>query len=91
MDDPLGLHWGYQLMTRAGVRSGVLYPILQRMLDGGWLQDGWEDPQVIAERRPARRYYEVTDRGRRELGAIISEASADPRFVSLLAWAQGTR
>ena len=42
MDDPTGQHWGYDLSRRAGVRSGVLYPILHRMLDEGWLEDGWE-------------------------------------------------
>ena len=91
MEEPLGRHWGYRLITRSGVRSGVLYPLLQRMLADGWLLDGWEDPQEIAERRPPRRYYEMTDKGRRELGALLSQAGTDPRFVSLLAWAAGTR
>jgi PadR family transcriptional regulator PadR len=32
--------WGYELSRQTGVRSGVLYPILHRMLDEGWLVDG---------------------------------------------------
>lgn len=86
MDDPAGRHWGYELMKQAGVRSGVLYPVLQRMLSDGWLSDGWEDPAEIDGRRPARRYYELTDKGRRELGATIADASTDQRFAALFAW-----
>ena len=37
MSDPSGKHWGYALMQESGVRSGVLYPILARMLTDGWL------------------------------------------------------
>lgn len=59
------------------------------MLDAGWLEDGWEDPTEIAERRPPRRYYRLTDEGRREIGGILEQARADPRFVSLFPWAGG--
>jgi PadR family transcriptional regulator PadR len=84
--DPSGRHWGYDLSRRAGVRSGVLYPILQRMLDDGWLSDGWEAPAEITGRRPPRRYYELTDKGLSGLGAVVADAQTDPRFVSLIAW-----
>lgn len=40
MADPSGRHWGYELSRQSGVRSGVMYPLLQRMLDEGWLTDG---------------------------------------------------
>lgn len=72
MSDQLGQHWGYDLMKRAQLRSGVLYPILQRFLEEGWLKDGWEDPRTIEKRRPPRRYYELTDKGRRELGVLTA-------------------
>ncbi|MGH3773654.1 MAG: PadR family transcriptional regulator [Pseudonocardiaceae bacterium] len=68
LDEPTGQHWGYELFTRSGVRSGVLYPMLTRMLDEGWLTDGWEDPNTIRDKRPPRRYYELTDKGRLRLG-----------------------
>lgn len=86
MEDPLGRHWGYDLMKRARVRSGVLYPVLQRMLAAGWLSDGWEDPAEVEGRRPPRRYYRLTDRGRRELGAVLESAQTDDRFIPLLGW-----
>ncbi len=89
MGSPERRHWGYDLMKRSGVRSGVLYPILQRMLQEGWLRDGWEDPTEIVEPRPPRRYYELTSKGCKELGGVINEAHTDPRFVPLLASIEG--
>lgn len=73
MEDPQGRHWGYDLTKRAGVRSGVLYPILRRLETEGWLDDGWEDPETIRG-RPPRRYYELTDEGRIALGGLAEQA-----------------
>ncbi len=84
MTDPTGLHWGYGLSKQAGVRSGVLYPLLGRMLRERWLEDGWENPAEIVDGRPPRRYYELTAKGKSELGAILAAASSDVRFRSLL-------
>jgi len=79
LDDPTGRHWGYELCKRSGVRSGVLYPMLTRMLGEDWVEDGWEDPTTIREKRPPRRYYELTDKGRQALGAVLQEARRDAR------------
>jgi len=84
MEDSTGRQWGYNLSRRAGVRSGVLYPILHRMLDEGWLEDGWEDSAQLNGKRPPRRYYELTDEGRIELGGLLQEARTDARFRSLV-------
>jgi PadR family transcriptional regulator PadR len=86
MADSTGQHWGYELSKRSGVRSGVMYPILQRMLDEGWLDDGWEDqPRVGRAKRPPRRYYELTEEGKTALGAVIAEARRDARFAPVIA------
>jgi PadR family transcriptional regulator, regulatory protein PadR len=86
MERPTDKHWGYELGQTAGVRSGVLYPMLTRMLDEGWLIDGWEDPAVI-HGRPPRRYYELTDNGRDQLGGVLERARLDKRFADLrLRW-----
>ena len=77
-------HWGYELGKQAGVRSGVLYPMLTRMMEEGWLADGWEDADVIKAKRPPRRYYELTPKGKLELGTILNSAQSDPRFRGLL-------
>lgn len=85
MGDPGGRHWGYNLSKQSGVRSGVMYPILQRMLDKGWLDDGWEEqPKVGRAKRPPRRYYELTEDGKVALGALIAEARRDARFAPLI-------
>jgi PadR family transcriptional regulator PadR len=86
MSDASGRHWGYELSKSSGVRSGVMYPVLQRMLGEGWLADGWED-QVHAgkSKRPPRRYYELTDEGRGALGAMLTEARRDARFRPIFA------
>jgi PadR family transcriptional regulator PadR len=84
LDDPRGRHWGYELSKQTGVRSGVLYPMLTRMLNEGWVEDGWEDPTTIREKRPPRRYYELTDKGRLALSAVLQEASRDMRFTGLV-------
>ncbi|WP_184810776.1 helix-turn-helix transcriptional regulator [Actinophytocola algeriensis] len=36
--------------------------MLSRLLEEGWLTDGWEDPTTI-HGRPPRRYYEITKLG----------------------------
>ena len=85
MADASGRHWGYQLAKQSGVRSGVMYPLLQRMLDQGWLADGWEgQAQTGRAKRPPRRYYQLTDAGKAALGAVISEARRDARFAPLI-------
>jgi PadR family transcriptional regulator, regulatory protein PadR len=80
MDDPFGHHWGYDLGKKASLRSGITYPALTRMLEDGWLTDGWEDPAETGG-RPPRRYYELTDLGRRELAGVIQDAGTDPRWA----------
>ena len=77
-DDQL---WGYELSRQAGVRSGVLYPILHRMLDEGWLVDGWEELDPAIDKRPPRRYYRLTEEGARQLGAVLQKAEKDTRFT----------
>jgi len=81
MRRPRNEHWGYDLTKETGVRSGVLYPILARMLDQGWLEDGWEDIATVRENRPPRRYYVLTNEGMRQLGAMATAAASDLRFT----------
>lgn len=81
--DPDGRHWGYPLSRESGVPSGALYPMLTRLLDEGWLADGWEDPSTVRGRRPPRRYYELTDKGRQGITELLAKAGTDRRFVDL--------
>lgn len=80
LEDSDGKHWGYDLSKRSGVRSGVLYPILHRMLDDGLLEDGWEEQG----KKPPRRYYVLTPEGIAKLGGVLEEARHDARFRRLV-------
>jgi PadR family transcriptional regulator, regulatory protein PadR len=84
MQDPTAQHWGYELSRCTGVRSGVLYPILSRMLDEGWLEDGWEEQGIVSKKRPPRRYYKLTGEGQRSMEAVLAEAQRDLRFSTPL-------
>ena len=78
--EPFGRHYGYGLMDAAHVLSGTLYPILDRMLDDDWVTAQWDLDESTGK---PRRIYELTDRGRQELGAVVAHAKADRRFASL--------
>lgn len=77
-----GRVWGYALSKKSGVRSGVLYPTLDRMMGEGWLEDHWED-NAGGKKRPPRRYYTLTDRGRSNLGGVVRRAESEQRFAGL--------
>lgn len=74
-------HWGYETSKATGIRSGSLYPILTRFLDAEWIADGWEDPGNTGG-RPPRRYYELTERGRAEMGGFVPGARIQARVAS---------
>ena len=85
LERPFDRHWGYELQKDAVVRSGALYPILRRLLEAGWVEDGWEDPQEVNGGRPARRYYVLTAEGSVAARAYLADAIEDERF----AWLRG--
>lgn len=67
-------HFGWALSKRARTRTSTMYGVLSRMLEAGWLTDGWEDQAVAAqEKRPPRRFYELTAQGKAELTAWLAE------------------
>lgn len=46
-----------------GIKEGTLYPILQRMVDNGWLAGKWVKVGV----RRKRHYYSMTSKGQAQL------------------------
>lgn len=75
MADPDAVHYGYDLSRTTKIRSGVMYPTLQRLLDAGWVGDGWEDPTTIQKRRAPRRYYRLTELGKEKAAEILGVSS----------------
>jgi len=49
--------------------QGTLYPLVNRLYDAGLVSSYWE----VADNDRRRRYYEITDAGRRELDEFRSD------------------
>lgn len=76
--------YGRELMEAGGVKSGTLYPILDRLEDEGWIVGEWEavDPRTVG--RPRRRYYKLTGAGAVAATREVQRASARLRVPSAL-------
>ena len=64
---------GADIARRANLKSGTLYPLLNRLEEAAWLSSKWEDvsPQEVG--RPRRRLYEMTGLGVRRASAEFEE------------------
>jgi len=66
-----GESYGYEIAKRlddAGlgrIKGGTLYPVLNRLEEAGLVQAEFR----VAERGPGRRYYRLTEDGRRDLAS----------------------
>lgn len=67
-DDP---PWGYRICSKAGLGSGTVYPILERLEQAGWITGVWENGQPTD--RPRRRLYSMTADGRAAYAAAIAQ------------------
>ena len=73
-----GYRYGFDIMDASGLPDGTVYPALRRLEAAGCLASTWEDERrARREKRPARRYYEITAAG----AAVLEEARA--RFRGL--------
>ncbi|MDE2182851.1 MAG: helix-turn-helix transcriptional regulator [Alphaproteobacteria bacterium] len=61
LEQPRRWQYGYDLSKQTGLKSGTLYPLLQRLNEGGLLEAKWQDPQVPG--RPPRHAYRLTAQG----------------------------
>jgi PadR family transcriptional regulator PadR len=66
------IRYGFDIMDATGLPSGTVYPVLGRLERDGYVRSKWES-QAIAQRekRPPRRYYEITASGSRVLAASL--------------------
>lgn len=63
-----GHQYGFDVIAETGLTSGSVYPTLDRLERDGLARSNWEDAKVAhAEKRPPRRYFEITDEGKQEL------------------------
>ncbi|MGW3606792.1 PadR family transcriptional regulator [Micromonospora sp. NPDC005161] len=59
-----------------GLPTGTISPILDRLLDGGWLSDRWEEADTVTS-RPRRRYFRLTDEGRHSTQEPLAAAEKE--------------
>ena len=72
-----GVQYGFDIMDRTGLPSGTVYPALSRFERDGLVRSDWEDAQYAhREKRPPRRYYEITAAGERALAEIRQRVRA---------------
>ena len=77
-----GHHYGFDIMDVTGLPSGTVYPILRRLDRERLVRSRWEKDTVAhRERRPPRRYYEVTDAGDKMLGEALERLRAAKRVL----------
>ncbi|SEI84370.1 transcriptional regulator, PadR family [Deinococcus reticulitermitis] len=69
--------YGYDLSRATELKSGTLYPILQRLHEQGYLEAGWE-PSPHAG-KPPRHIYRLTEEGLR----LARERQAEGRSRKL--------
>jgi PadR family transcriptional regulator, regulatory protein PadR len=63
---------GFDIMDATGLPSGTVYPILGRLERDGYVRSRWESQTTaFREKRPPRRYYEVTATGAKTLAHSI--------------------
>ncbi len=66
------IRYGFDIMDTTGLPSGTVYPILGRLERDGYVRSKWESQTVAQrEKRPPRRYYEITASGSRALAASL--------------------
>ena len=63
-----GTGYGFDVMDQTGLPSGSVYPALSKLEKSGLVRSRWEAATLARrEKRPPRRYYEITPDGTRAL------------------------
>jgi PadR family transcriptional regulator PadR len=66
------IRYGFDIMDATHLPSGTVYPILGRLERDGYVRSRWESQTIASrEKRPPRRYYEVTAAGAKVLAHSI--------------------
>ena len=81
-----GNRFGFDIMDATGLTSGTVYPTLDKLEALGFLVSHWEDARMARrEKRPPRRYFDLTSAGAHALAAALTRYK-NLRPVSLAAW-----
>jgi PadR family transcriptional regulator PadR len=81
-----GNRFGFDIMDATGLTSGTVYPTLDKLEALGYLTSRWEDARTARrEKRPPRRYFDLTAAGASALAAALTRYK-NLKPVSLAAW-----
>jgi PadR family transcriptional regulator PadR len=81
IEDVRAEHAGADLMDRAHISSGSLYPLLIRFEQLGLLESRWEEGDPATLGRPLRRFYRITSQGAEVAFRALSELSLPANLV----------
>ncbi|MGW6317684.1 helix-turn-helix transcriptional regulator [Streptomyces sp. NPDC055099] len=76
--------WGLKICEEADLGSGTVYPILERLVDAGWITRYEETAEHPG--RPKRFYYQLTAAGQR---AAQQARQTKPRLFGMRTAAEG--
>ncbi len=63
-----GHRYGFDVLEQTGLTSGTVYPALERLEQLDLARSRWEEAALAhEEKRPPRRYFEITATGKQEL------------------------
>jgi DNA-binding PadR family transcriptional regulator len=81
-----GSRFGFDIMDATGLTSGTVYPALDKLESLGYVTSTWENPRhARRDKRPPRRYFDLTDAGATALAAALTRYK-NLKPVSLAAW-----
>ena len=76
--------WGLQIVKMTGLKTGTVYPILERLEDAGWITSQWDTD--LTRKGPRRRYFkletEAVPRAQEYISAQRPKASMGTAFQS---------
>jgi PadR family transcriptional regulator, regulatory protein PadR len=77
LEEPAEEQYGFGVIHKTRLQSGVVYPLLDRLERDGWIEGFDEDIDEHAEGRPKRRLYRLTAVGKREAVKAVAVFYAD--------------
>jgi DNA-binding transcriptional ArsR family regulator len=75
--------YGLEVIRRTHLKSGTVYPLLDRLESMGWVTSRWEDVDPASEGRPRRRLYSLTAEGVSVARQVLREYGIAPRAWEL--------
>ena len=81
-----GHRFGFEIIDAIGLKSGTVYPVLEKLEGAGLVTSTWEDAaRARRDKRPPRRYFDLTATGASALAEGL-ERYRNLKPVSLRAW-----